>query len=185
MQLILASNSPRRRELLVTICRDFTVEPSRFEEKPEGLPARETAARFARRKAEEVFSRFPDAAVLGADTVVALDGKIFGKPKDAEDAARMLRLLSGREHSVFTGVCAVSGRGRTERIVESRVTFRPLGPDLIEAYVKSGLPLDKAGGYGIQDGYPLVEKYEGSYTNIVGLPVKETRELLEEGGYLC
>lgn len=179
MKLILASASPRRRELLGEIT-EFTVEPSRFEECAEGLSAEETAAYFAEGKAREVFSRFPNHAVLGADTVVAYQGKILGKPKDKEDAKKALRLLSGNTHSVYTGVCLI-GKGFCKTVtVATRVTFNALNEELIEGYVESGLPLDKAGSYGIQDGYPLVKSYEGSYTNVVGLPQEEVRALIEE-----
>ena len=179
MKLILASASPRRRELLGEIAA-FTVEPSHFEEHAAGLSAKDTVAYFAEGKAKEVFSRFPECAVLGADTVVAFEGKILGKPKNGEDAKNTLRLLSGNTHSVYTGVCLI-GKGYCKTLtVETRVTFNALGEELIEEYVKSGLPLDKAGSYGIQDGYPLVKKYEGSYTNVVGLPQEEVRALIEE-----
>lgn len=182
--LVLASASPRRRELLTQIYPDFTVEPSLYEESATGLSASDTALVFAEGKAREVFSRFPDRFVLGADTVVSLEGGILGKPKDGGDAVRMLRALGGKTHSVFTGVC-LTGRGFFRReVVETRVTFRELSEELIERYVKSGLPLDKAGAYGIQDGYPLVKSYEGSYSNVVGLPVETVRTLLKEGN-LC
>ena len=180
-KLILASASPRRRELLVQLDIPFEVIPSRYEEHAEGLPAREAVLRLAEGKAEEVFFRCPDCAVLGADTVVALDGTVLGKPHSEEDAVRTLRALSGRLHSVFTGVCLLSEGFRRVTAVESRVRFFPLSEELIERYVKSGLPMDKAGSYGIQDGYPLVEGYEGSYENIVGLPLEAVRALLKEG----
>ena len=182
MQLILASASPRRREILAEYGYKFKVEPSLFEERAEGLSAYETAAYFAQSKAEEVLSRFPDALVIGADTVVVLDGQILGKPKNTEDAKRMLRLLSGRTHSVLTGV-SVAKRGRVcTKIAETRVIFEALSEELIARYVASGSPLDKAGAYGIQDGYPLVRSYEGSYTNVVGLPVELVKEMLAEVG---
>ncbi len=180
-KLILASASPRRRELLGQLNVPFEVIPSRYEEHAEGLPAREAVLRLAEGKAAEVFSRCPDCAVLGADTVVALDGAVLGKPRSAEDAKRTLRALSGREHSVFTGVSLLAEGFRRTVAVESRVRFFPLSEQLIERYVASGLPMDKAGSYGIQDGYPLVERYEGSYENIVGLPVEAVRALLKEG----
>ncbi len=182
--LILASNSPRRREILSALRLTFAVEPSLFEERAAGRSARETVLAFARGKAEDVFSRHREDIVLGADTVVSLDGEILGKPKDGADAARMLRRLSGRMHEVFTGVCVLSSGGCGEEVVSTKVFFNPLGEDLIEAYVKSGLPLDKAGAYGIQDGFPLVGHIEGSYTNVVGLPEETVRALLSRiGGY--
>ena len=182
-KLILASNSPRRRELLSEIC-EFEVVPSLFEEKAENLTAKETVLAFAQGKAEEVASRFPNRYVLGADTVVSYAGEILGKPKNKADAAEMLRKLSGNTHSVFTGVCLVGGGQTFLEAVETKVTFFELSEELIAAYVNSGLPLDKAGAYGIQDGYPLVKSYEGQYSNVVGLPVETVRELLKKG-YLC
>lgn len=177
MKLILASASPRRRELLAKIA-EFHVEPSRFEEKAAGLSAEQTAAYFAEGKAKEVLSRFPDSLVLGADTVVSLNGTVLGKPESREHAAEMLRSLGGRTHEVITGVC-LTGRGFCKtQTVKTKVEFYPLGEELVARYVESGLPMDKAGAYGIQDGYPLVKAYFGSYTNVVGLPVDEVRELL-------
>ena len=183
MQLILASNSPRRRELLAQFHIPFEIVPSRFEELAEGFPARETALRFAQGKAEEVSARFPEAYVLGADTVVSIGGEILGKPKDGADAKRMLRLLSGKTHSVYTGVCLV-GRGVFLReVVETKVTFFPLREGFIEEYVAGGSPLDKAGAYGIQDG-GLVSGYRGSYTNVIGLPLETVETFLKEV-HLC
>ncbi len=178
MRLILASNSPRRRELLAQITTEFEVIPSHYDEDATGLSARDTALLFAREKAREVFSR-EGGAVLGADTVVSLGGTILGKPKDAEDAERMLRLLSGKTHTVITAVCLVTEGGEEEIFTETSVAFYPLGGELIRGYVESGLPFDKAGAYGIQDGYPLVKAWEGSYTGVVGLPVEETFALLK------
>lgn len=183
MQLILASNSPRRRELLAEDHIDFTVVPSRYEEAGVGLSAIETVSRFSSGKAREVFSRFPDAVVLGADTVVALDGVVLGKPKSSEHAAEMLSMLSGRTHSVYTGVCLIGQGFCFEEVAETKVKFYDLSKETIESYVKSGLPLDKAGAYGIQDGYPLVESYAGSYTNVVGLPMELVRTLLRKAKY--
>lgn len=185
-KLILASNSPRRRELLKEITEDFTVEPSLYEERAGGLSAYETAQAFAKGKAEEVYSRRPGCLVLGADTVVALGDTILGKPKDKEDAARMLRLLSGRTHEVYTGIYLVGDGVEAHHVAKTRVTFHVLSEELIQDYVESGLPLDKAGAYGIQDGYPLVMRCEGSYTNVVGLPIEEVRAMLEaRGGNKC
>ena len=176
MKLLLASISPRRRQLLAGLYQ-FELQPSRFEETEEGR-AEEIVLQNARGKAMEVLSRFPDCRVLGADTVVALDGVILGKPKDSEDAKRMLRLLSGREHSVFTGVCLADAFGREERVVETKVLFKTLSENLIESYVLSGTPLDKAGAYGIQDGI-VVSSYEGSYSNVMGLPLEAVEEMLK------
>lgn len=178
MSLILASASPRRQELLAGIT-PFITEPSHFEEKAKWLSAEDTAKYFAEGKAKEVLSRFPDDFVLGADTVVSLGGEILGKPQSAEHAAEMLRALSGRKHEVITGVC-LAGRNFLKTIaVKTQVEFFVLEEELITRYCASGLPLDKAGAYGIQDGYPLVKEFTGSYTNVVGLPVDEVRELLQ------
>lgn len=183
MQLILASGSPRRRELLAQLHIPFTVVPSRFEEAAEGLIAQETVERFAEGKAREVFSRYPEAVVLGADTVVCFGGEILGKPRDEEDARRMLRLLSGKTHSVFTGVCLVGRDLFRREAVETKVSFLPLSERFIEEYVKSGSPMDKAGAYGIQDG-ALASRVEGSYTNVIGLPMERVETLLKEV-HLC
>lgn len=175
MKLLLASASPRRRELLSSVCA-FEVAPSLFEEV--SLPdARDTVLRNARGKALEVLSRFPEERTLGADTAVALCGIILGKPKDADDAVRMLRLLSGKVHSVFTGVCIADRYGTLERVVETKVLFKELNEKTIKDYVLSGAPLDKAGAYGIQDGV-VVASWEGSYTNVMGLPMEAVKEML-------
>lgn len=166
--------------MLAQICKEFLVEPSLFDEKAEDLSASETVLLFAREKAREVHGRFPHAAVLGADTVVCLGNEILGKPKNATYAAEMLKKLSGKTHSVFTGVCLVADGFEEEFFTESRVTFHRLDEALIAEYVASGMPLDKAGAYGIQDGFPIVSHYEGSYSGIVGLPVEETRALLKK-----
>lgn len=180
-ELILASASPRRRELLSSLVHEFRVLPSGFEERAEGLSPRETALRFAEGKAREVFARYPAALVLGADTVVSLNGEIFGKPKDERDAARMLRALSGRTHAVITGVCLVGEGVFLLDAAETEVTFSDLTDELIGKYVGSGLCADKAGAYGIQDGYPLVKSYKGSYSNVVGLPTELLSAFLKEG----
>lgn len=175
MRLLLASASPRRRELLGELTT-FEVEPSRFAE-TEGRSAEETVLLNARGKALEVLSRFPDCRVLGADTAVALGDKILGKPSNAEEAEKILRFLSGKTHSVFTGVCLADADGRLERVVETKVSLKELSEKTIREYVLSGAPLDKAGAYGIQDGV-VVASYEGSYTNVVGLPQETVKELL-------
>ena len=180
MRLILASQSPRRRELLSNTGLPFEVIPSNFEEIEAGLSPQETVLRFAEGKAQEVYQRCPDAAVIGADTVVALDGEIFGKPHTEEIAKAMLRRLSARTHSVFTGVCLMASGVKRMGICETKVTFRALSEEFIERYVREVHPLDKAGAYGIQDGYHIVESYEGSYTNVVGLPMELLEEYLKE-----
>lgn len=171
MKLILASASPRRREILSALIPSFEIVPAACEERADlTLPPEEIARSLARQKAEEVFSRRPEAAVLGADTIVYFRGKVLGKPKDAEDAKRTLRMLSGNTHSVFTGYCILCGKNRSEGACETQVEFNALPEPFIEEYVAGGSPMDKAGSYGIQDDARLVRAYRGSYTNIVGLP---------------
>lgn len=185
MKLILASASPRRKEILSRIVRDFEVVPSDADEKAEkGLPPAAMTEMLAKRKAESVFASHPDALVLGADTVVAFNGRILGKPANERDAAATLALLSGKTHEVFTGWCLLSAQKRAGGAVCSKVTFRELGTDFIREYVQSGKPMDKAGSYGIQDDARLVESYTGSFTNIVGLPEEEIREQLKLFGLI-
>lgn len=173
-KLILASASPRRRELMEQTGISFTVIPADTDESvADGLPPKTMVKHLARQKALAVAAEHPDAVVLGADTVVAIDGEILGKPKDEEDARRMLRLLSGRKNCVHTGVCIVTPDGTAITFCEtSHVTFRGLSPDAIERYIATGEPMDKAGAYAIQgEGAKLVRDYDGDYCNIVGLPV--------------
>lgn len=183
MKLILASASPRRREILSGIAPDFEVVPSECEERADFLlPPRRIVLTLARQKAENVAARCPGAAVLGADTIVYFRGKVLGKPKDAEDAKRTLRMLSGNTHSVFTGYCIVCGGKRAEGVSETEVEFNALTDSFIEEYVAGGSPMDKAGSYGIQDDARLVRAYRGSYTNIVGLPAEEICAELKKFG---
>lgn len=184
MRLILASNSPRRRELLAQLVPAFDAEPSHFLEESAGLCAYDAALANARGKAHDVAARHADCAVLGADTVVALEGRILGKPADARQAREMLRSLSGRQHTVYTGVCLFARGRELADVVATHVWFAPLSGELIARYVASGLPMDKAGAYGIQDGYPLVERYEGSYSNVVGLPLERLRAMLRKAHIL-
>ena len=161
------------------------MEASEIEESLEGGPTSEAVGRLALRKARAVAGRHRDGLVLAADTVVVLDGEPLGKPSEPEEARAMLRRLRGREHEVITGVAVVdvrSGRAKT-MAVSSRVLMAGYSDATIDTYVASGAPLDKAGAYAIQDlGGALVERLTGSYTNVVGLPVEETRRLLEELG---
>ena len=182
MRFFLASNSPRRRELLKRLVPAFETEPSRFAEEGRAESARATAVAFACGKAEDVFSRHADSAVLGADTVVSLGGEIFGKPRSADEARAMLHRLSGRTHTVYTGLCLLAPHFRRTAAEETRVTFRTLSDALIEAYIATGSPMDKAGAYGIQDDFPLVERCEGSMSNVVGLPLELLQTMLREAG---
>ncbi len=182
--IILASASPRRRELLDAVGCEFEVITSDVDETLDpGVPPHDAVEVLARRKCEAVASLHPDRVVLAADTLVELDGAALGKPADAADAVRMLRNLSGRENIVHTGV-AVSCGGRTVAAVETtRVKFRELSDAEIARYVASGEPLDKAGAYGIQrKGALLVERVDGDYFNVVGLPLVLSARLLGEFG---
>jgi len=186
--LILASASPRRRELLTQAGFLFKVHPAEINE--DLLPGEESAAyvtRLAREKAEVVYSRLcagveaaNNLVVLGADTTVTLDGAILGKPQDAEDAARMLRLLSGREHRVVTGIAVVMA-GKTEAVCEATtVQFLPRTADEIAVYIDSGEPMDKAGAYAIQGrAARWIPRIEGCYFNVVGLPIALVSSLLK------
>jgi septum formation protein len=184
LRLILASASPRRRELLRAAGFDFEVRPSGIEEKRRaGESGEEFALRVAREKALQVAaSAPPESLVLGADTVVIVDGEVLGKPAGPDDAPRMLRLLSGVTHRVVTGVCLVRAPDRIEALTPSvtLVTFRRLDEQGISEYVSSGEPLDKAGAYGIQGlASKFVTRIEGCYFNVVGLPVALVYELLK------
>jgi septum formation protein len=184
MRLILASASPRRCELLRQAGFEFESRASGADEaRGPDEPAEEFATRMAREKAGEVAkSAPPGSLVLGADTVVAIDGEILGKPRDAPDAARMLRLLAGRTHTVITGVCLIQAPGRLVALkhAATQVAFRPLGEVEINDYIRSGEPLDKAGAYGIQGlASKFVTRIEGCYSNVVGLPVSLVYEMLK------
>jgi septum formation protein len=171
--LVLASSSPRRQELLRNAGIRFEVQPADISEDPlPGEGAKECAERLAREKALAVARQRPHDCVLGADTVVVVDGQILGKPSDATDATRMLRLLSGREHRVITGVClVVSGRWSVASEATS-VTMSEISEKEITGYVASGEPMDKAGAYAIQGiASRWIPRIEGDYSNVVGLPV--------------
>jgi septum formation protein len=187
--LILASASPRRRELLRSIGVPFRVIPSRVEEvrSPGETPLR-FVRRAAREKGKEVSSRNPDAFVLSADTVVVVDGTLLGKPSDRREAHRMLALLAGREHLVHTASCLLrESRGyMDETRVTTRVRFRPLTDREIEAYLRTGECDDKAGAYAAQGaGNLLIERISGSFTNVVGLPMTQTLAMLRRAGLLA
>ena len=187
MEWILASASPRREELFKQLIPQFEIVPACGEEETEDVSTPwELAETLACQKAEEVAS-LPSShgkAVLGADTVVALDGEILGKPKDEADAERMLSALSGRTHEVYTGVCISVPciDGTRKELIRSdctEVVFEELSEKAIENYVATGSPMDKAGAYGIQDG-GLVREIKGSYSNVVGLPLELVGKMLDE-----
>lgn len=179
MEFILASASPRRRELLSQILPKFEVIPSEADEKVNiSLFPEQMACALAERKCDGVFETNPYKTVIGCDTVVVFGGKVLGKPKDRDDAFKTLKALSGKTHFVITGVCVRSPFKKLIDFDKTEVKFNILSDEFIRQYVDSGSPLDKAGSYGIQDG-GVVQEYYGSYTNVVGLPVTLTKKLLD------
>ncbi len=176
MKTILASASPRRKELLTLAGIEYEVIVSQCEETlPDGITPDKAVEELARQKAEDVFSRNSDAMVIAADTVVALGNTILGKPKDEADAFNMLSSLSGRRHTVFTGVC-IKTKEKTDIFhVATEVEFYDLTEKEIRNYIATKEPMDKAGAYGIQGkGFVLVKGIHGDYFNVVGLPLAET-----------
>ncbi|HUF13627.1 MAG TPA: Maf family protein [Longimicrobiales bacterium] len=190
--LVLASASPRRRELLERLGLDFEVLPADVDESPvRGEAPEAMALRLAEAKALSIAHVRPDALVVGSDTIVVVDGQVLGKPSDEDDAVRMLLRLQGREHRVETGVAVVApppDGGRAARVASSAVgvavRFHPFDEDFARAYVRTGEPLDKAGAYGIQGyGSALVERIDGDYFAVMGLPVTRMLRHLEELGW--
>lgn len=185
-QLILASASPRRRELLDTLGVRYTVEPADIDETPgPDEPPEDYVRRMAREKARALASRHAGSVtpVLAADTTVVLANRSLGKPRDHVDALAMLATLSGRTHQVLTAVCLCVGPRETISLVETEVDFMTLDRDICEAYLATGEAWDKAGAYGIQGlGGAFVSAIRGSYSNVVGLPLRETWELLRAAG---
>lgn len=189
MKLILASASPRRAALLRQVGLTFEVEPGHVDENLAGCSPRDTVLRLAFTKAEQVAERLSGGLVIGADTIVEYRGRVLGKPGNKVEALEMLTTLSGKEHKVITGLAlidAASSRKETG-FAETRVWMRALERELIEAYVATGEPMDKAGGYGIQGKAAFfVEKIEGCYFNVVGLPLNLLYRLLSRMGIkLC
>jgi len=188
LQIILASASPRRERLLRELgLRFIVVCPDGIEELAGGAAPDVVAMQNAQRKARAIAGRHPHAMVIGADTIVVLDGKIFGKPRDREDACRMLGQLAGRRHEVITGVCLVHRSLDTELVFAdtTRVWMRRLEPAQIAEYHNKIDPLDKAGAYAIQEhGEGIVERIEGSYNNVIGFPTERLQATLERLGML-
>lgn len=174
--IILASASPRRRELIKMLVDEFIVIPSEVDEsiihtEPHALPAE-----LSKLKAYSIFSEHTEDTVIACDTIVILEGKIMGKPKDEEDAKDMLRRLSGKKHVVISGYTYINQEKEITRTVRTYVYFNKLSEETIDAYVKSGSPMDKAGAYGIQDEeFHLVDHIEGSFYNVVGFPVEDIK----------
>lgn len=183
-RLILASGSPRRKQLLERVFLSFDISVSKVNESyDESLTASEVVEILAIRKAREVAKRFPAAVVLGADTIVSSGDEILGKPTDADQAKQMLSMLSGRTHTVYTGVAIVHSERTCRFYSKTDVIFHVLTEGEIEQYIASGEPFDKAGGYGIQGfGATLVKEIRGDYYTVVGLPVSETVRALKSFG---
>jgi len=188
VELILASQSPRRKYLLEQAGLRFTVIPSPFDESAVALcePAH-YVQRLAEGKADEVATRYPDAWVIGADTIVAAEDHLLGKPSSRTAARRMLGRLSGKTHQVYTGYCICRHRDNAKVVgaVQTDVTFKTLSENEVEWYIQTGEPFDKAGAYAIQGmGTFLVRRINGSYSNVVGLPVCEVVEILIREGIM-
>ncbi len=180
--LVLASASPRRRELITLIDKNVKIHPSEVDETlPDGFPAEASPEFLAVKKAKSVAEVYPDDTVIGSDTSVIVEGEILGKPRDREDAKRMLTLLSGKTHKVITG-CAIFKKGKSISFSEvTEVEFYPLSDTEIETYLDTNEPFDKAGAYGIQDfGSLLIKGINGDYFNVVGLPVSRLSRVLKK-----
>lgn len=180
--LILASGSPRRRELLAQVGIAYMVNPSTYDEQS---PKKKNPERYvlaqAEGKARDVAKKFPGQWVLGADTVVALENEILGKPRNEKEAFHMLRSLSDRKHFVYTGIALVCDKKIYSQVVVTKVWFRHLGDKEIERYIATGEPMDKAGAYGIQGKASVfVDKINGSYSNVVGLPLSQVYQMLKK-----
>lgn len=181
-KIILASASPRRKELLSYLNIDFTIIPSKKDENASGSPE-EVVKSLALQKASDIASKYKDCFVIGADTIVCLDNKVLGKPKNKDDAFRMLSMLSGRKHRVLTGVCVYSPISKEFRIEydSTDVYFDDLSDEEINAYIATGEPFDKAGSYAIQGiGGAMISRIDGCASNVIGLPLPLLKKMLIE-----
>ncbi len=188
VKLILASNSPRRKQIIKDLNLEFEVIPSNYEEKRDtDIFSYDIIEDLATQKALDVVKRVgKDEIVLGADTVVVLDNKILGKPKNKDDAFNMLKSLSGRTHSVVTSLCGINTKTNRAALISttSYVRFKVLSDELIHYYIDNFNPLDKAGSYGIQELPPnFLDKYEGSFENIVGLDPEAVKSVIQQLEY--
>ena len=182
MRYVLASKSPRRIEMMKDISPSFLIATEDIDEESSySLSPIEAVMDIAKRKGKAVYDNYPDDLVISADTIVVLDNKIIGKPKSEENAKEILRELSGKTHHVYTGFTIHYLNKTFVDVVDTEVDFDNLSEDLIESYVASGSPLDKAGAYGIQDNkkYPLILSIRGSLDNVIGFPVKEIKEAID------
>lgn len=185
IDVILASASPRRKELLSLIFDEFRVIPSEFDESlvPDDLKPKDHVAHSSLMKARDVAQNFPDSLVIGADTIVVVEDNILGKPSDKEDARHMLKMISGRTHQVYTGITVIKNDSERTQVECTDVHFRPLHEEIISRYIATGEPMDKAGAYAIQGkGSVLIRSIDGCYFNVVGLPVYKLSLVLEEFG---
>ncbi len=182
MKFILASASPRRRELLKIIVEDFLCLPADIDETVDSSIAPRTAPEYlALQKAEHIAQKHPDKIIIGADTTVFLGDTPLGKPKDEADAFNMLKALSGKSHTVITGCALVLGNKKTSFSVATEVCFKELTDNDIKVYIETHEPMDKAGAYGIQGkGALLCEKIEGDYFNVVGLPISKLNDAIKD-----
>lgn len=182
MNVILASASPRRKELLGYIVPRFEIIPADVDETlPEEIPAEKSAEFLAVKKAVHISAQYPESIVIGSDTVVIVDGEILGKPADEADAYRMLKKLSGKVHTVVTGVCISQGEKKKSFSEATRVEFYPLSEEEIRNYIATGDPMDKAGAYGIQgEGCVLIKGIEGDFFTVMGLPAARLKRELAE-----
>lgn len=175
--LILASQSPRRKELIKKIEPNFIVIPSDFDEELVHLPAHELPAELSRQKALSIFKNHPEDKVLACDTIVVLEDEVLGKPHTKEIAFKMLKELSGKKHTVISGWTLMTKEKTVTRTVETEVYFNELSDEIINAYIETGSPMDKAGAYGIQDEkFHLVNHIVGSMDNVIGLPTEDIKE---------
>ena len=178
-QIILASGSPRRKELLSYIVNEFTIIPSNLEEIAYGTPRQQTL-QLAKDKAMDIAKSHPDAVVIGADTLVAIGDKVLGKPKDKQDAASMLSSLSGKTHEVYTGVAVICGGNVLTECVVTEVTFDVMTDEEVSSYIETGEPMDKAGAYGIQGlSGKFISGISGDYFNVMGLPQNTLYKMLK------
>lgn len=173
---ILASSSPRRKQLLKKIVKIFRIEEPHIDERSFSFDLSSYSSELAKMKAYDVFSRFPNDSVLACDTIVIFKNKVINKPIDNEDAKKMLKLLSDNKHIVLTSYTFINNKIEINRTVKTEVYFNKLDDKLINDYVSKGLSKGKAGGYGIQDDFPLVKRIVGSYDNVMGLPVEDIKK---------
>ncbi len=175
--IILASESPRRKELIKKIVKDFTVIPANVDESSLHIPACDLPGELSKLKAYDVFAKYPNDTVLACDTVVILDGVVMGKPHTKEKASEMLHKLSGKRHVVISGYTFVNKNVEITKTVRTYVYFNKLSDELIDKYIATGSPMDKAGAYGIQDKeFDLVNHIEGSFDNVMGLPTEDIKK---------